>query len=262
MERPGWLLRILAYGAILFLYLPVGIVVLYAFTTEDRTFRFPPPGLTLKWFGIAFAREDMWRALFLSFKVALVSSLIALILGLLLALAMRYYRFRGQDAIALLSSLPIALPGIVTGIALLTTFRQLAFSLGFWTIVAGHVTFTIVVVYNSAIARLRRIPDSWVEASLDLGAPLGQTLRHVILPPLGPALLSGAMLAFALSLDEVIVTTFTAGQEKTLPIWLFSELFRPRERPITNVVAVFVTLLTLVPVVLSQWMVYRQERGD
>lgn len=147
----------------------------------------------------------------------------------------------------------------MTGIALLTTFRRLGVELGFWTIVAGHVTFTVVVVYNAAVARLRRLPDSWIEASLDLGANLLQTFRHVLLPPLVPALLSGAMLAFALSLDEVIVTTFTAGQEKTLPIWLFSELFRPRERPLTNVVAVLVMGITLVPLVVSQWLAYRDE---
>lgn len=243
----------------LFLHFPVAIVVLYAFTTEDRTYRFPPPGLTLKWFGVALAREDMWAALSLSFQVALVSTIVALGLGLLLALGMRYFRFALQSSFALLVTLPIALPGIVTGIALLTTFRQLGMGLGFWTVVAGHVTFTVVVVYNAAVARLRRLPDSWIEASLDLGANLFETLRHVLLPPLMPALLSGAMLALALSLDEVIVTTFTAGHEKTLPIWLFAELFRPRERPVTNVVAILVMGITLVPLVLSQWLVYRDE---
>ncbi|RTG96574.1 spermidine/putrescine ABC transporter permease [Thermus scotoductus] len=259
MERPGWLLRMMAYGALLFLHFPVLVVILYAFTTEDRTYHFPPPGLTLKWFGVAFAREDMWAALGLSFRVALVSTVVALGLSLFLALGMRFFRFALQDSLSLLVTLPIALPGIVTGIALLTTFRRLGVELGFWTIVAGHVTFTVVVVYNAAVARLRRLPDSWIEASLDLGANLLQTFRHVLLPPLVPALLSGAMLAFALSLDEVIVTTFTAGQEKTLPIWLFSELFRPRERPLTNVVAVLVMGITLVPLVVSQWLAYRDE---
>jgi putative spermidine/putrescine transport system permease protein len=118
--------------------------------------------------------------------------------------------------------------------------------------VAGHATFCVVVVYNNVIARLRRTSGSVIEASMDLGASGFQTLRYVLLPTIGTALLAGGMLAFALSFDEIIVTTFTAGQQQTLPIWIFSSLFRPRQRPVTNVVAMIVVLVTLVPIIIAQ----------
>ncbi|MGQ0383514.1 MAG: ABC transporter permease [Gammaproteobacteria bacterium] len=240
------------------MHLPVWVILLYAFTTEDRTYQFPPPGLTLHWFEVAFAREDIWAALKLSLAVASVATAIALLLGMLAAFALARSRFRGREFITLLFVLPIALPGIITGIALLSAFKLGGIPSGFWTIVVGHATFCIVIVHNNVIARLRRIPPSWVEASMDLGADGWQTFRYVLLPQIATALLAGGMLAFALSFDEIIVTLFTAGHEKTLPIWFFNELFRPRERPITNVVAVTVVLITLVPILLA----YRLTRPN
>jgi putative spermidine/putrescine transport system permease protein len=173
------------------------------------------------------------------------------VLGTLAAFALARSRFRGREAVTLLFVLPIALPGIITGIALLSAFKLGGIQPGFWTIVTGHATFCIVIVYNNVIARLRRLPQSWIEASMDLGADGAQTFRYVLLPQIATALLAGGMLAFALSFDEIIVTLFTAGHERTLPIWFFNELFRPRERPITNVVAVTVVLVTLVPILLA-----------
>ncbi|MGQ0429953.1 MAG: ABC transporter permease [Gammaproteobacteria bacterium] len=243
--------KIAAFAGLTFLHLPVWVILLYAFTTEDRTYQFPPPGLTLKWFEVAFAREDIWAALRLSFAVASVATAIALVLGTLAAFALARSRFRGREFITLLFVLPIALPGIITGIALLSAFKLAGIPSGFWTIVVGHATFCLVIVHNNVIARLRRIPPSWVEASMDLGADGWQTFRYVLLPQIATALLAGGMLAFALSFDEIIVTLFTAGHEKTLPIWFFNELFRPRERPITNVVAVTVVLITLMPILLA-----------
>jgi putative spermidine/putrescine transport system permease protein len=232
--------------------------VLYAFTTEDRTYQFPPPGLTLHWFEVAFAREDIWAAMRLSLVVALLATAIALVLGTLAAFALAKRQFAGKDSITLLFVLPIALPGILTGLALLVGIRTLGLEPGFWTIVAGHATFCLVIVYNNVVARLRRLPTSWVEASMDLGADGFQTFRYVLLPQIASALLAGGMLAFALSFDEIIVTLFTAGHQQTLPIWFYSELFRPRDRPVTNVVAVVVILVTLVPILLA----YHLTRPD
>jgi putative spermidine/putrescine transport system permease protein len=246
--------RLAAYAGLAFMHFPVLIILLYAFTTEDRTYTFPPPGLTLRWFEVAFAREDIWEALRLSLLVASVSTAAALGLGALAAFALARSRFPGKQTITLLFALPIALPGIITGIALLSAIKLAGFDPGFWTIVAGHTTFCIVIVHNNVIARLRRIPPSWVEASMDLGADGWQTFRRVLLPQVATALLAGGMLAFALSFDEIIVTLFTAGHERTLPIWFFNELFRPRERPITNVVAVIVIAVTLVPILLAYYL--------
>src|SRR3990172_3414914 len=251
--------KLAAFAGLAFLHLPVFVIVLYAFTTEDRTYQFPPPGLTLHWFEVAFGREDIWAALRLSLSVAAVATGMALVLGTLAAFALARSRFRGREIITLLFVLPIALPGIITGIALLSAFKLADFQLGFWTIVTGHATFCIVIVHNNVIARLRRLPQSWIEASMDLGADGAQTFRYVLLPQIATALLAGGMLAFALSFDEIIVTLFTAGHERTLPIWFFHELFRPRERPITNVVAVSVVLITLVPILAAYWLTRPSE---
>ncbi|HSC09296.1 MAG TPA: ABC transporter permease [Steroidobacteraceae bacterium] len=246
--------KLAAFAGLAFMHFPVLIIILYAFTTEDRTYQFPPPGLTLHWFEVAFARQDIWAALRLSLTVASAATLLALLLGSLAAFALVRWRFRGKEALTLLFVLPIALPGIITGIALLAAIKLANLNAGFWTIVAGHATFCIVIVYNNVIARLRRLPANWIEASMDLGADGFQTFRYVMLPQIATALLAGGMLAFALSFDEIIVTLFTAGHEKTLPIWFFNELFRPRERPITNVVAVIVIAVTLVPILLAYYL--------
>jgi putative spermidine/putrescine transport system permease protein len=249
--RASRITAIAAWWGLAFLHVPVLITILYAFTTEDRSYQFPLPGLTLHWFEVAFARSDIWSALWLSIKVALGATLLALLLGTLASLALAKSAFRGRDAISMLFVLPIALPGIVTGIALLTAIKMAGLTPSFWTIVAGHATFCLVIVYNNVVARLRRMPGNLVEASMDLGANRLQTFRYVVLPQLATALLAGGMLAFALSFDEIIVTLFTAGREQTLPIWFFNELFRPRDRPVTNVVAVVVIALTFVPILLA-----------
>ncbi|HEX7375317.1 MAG TPA: ABC transporter permease [Steroidobacteraceae bacterium] len=260
-NRPSTGSKIAAAAGLLFLHAPVWVIVLYAFTTEDRTYQFPPPGFTLHWFEVAFARADIWTAMRLSLEVAAISTLAAIVLGTLAAFALARRPFPGKDTITLLFVLPIALPGILTGLALLTGIRTVGLEPNFWTIVAGHATFCLVIVYNNVIARLRRIPNSWIEASQDLGARAPQTFRYVLLPQIATALLAGGMLAFALSFDEIIVTLFTAGHEKTLPIWFYSELFRPRDRPVTNVVAVMVILVTLVPILLAYYLTKPDENA-
>jgi putative spermidine/putrescine transport system permease protein len=242
------------FAVLAFLHVPFALIVLYAFNVEEAAYTFPPPGLTLKWFEVAWARSDLWSAISLSARAATVATLVALVLGTLAALGLYDSKFFGRDTISLLIILPIALPGIITGIALRSAMNLTGFTFGFWTIVLGHATFTIVLVFNNAIARLRRMSPSLFEASLDLGATPLQTFRHVILPNLGTALVAGGMLAFALSFDEVIVTTFTAGQQQTVPIWMLNQLTRPRDRPITNVVAVFILVVTLVPILVSMWL--------
>jgi putative spermidine/putrescine transport system permease protein len=179
--------------------------------------------------------------------VAAISTTIALVLGTLCAAAVSRTKFFGREAVSLMVILPIALPGIVTGISLRSAFNLADIPFSFWTIVLGHATFCVVVVYNNAVARFRRTSGSLIEASMDLGANNFQTFRYVILPNIATALLAGGMLAFALSFDEVIVTTFTAGQQQTLPIWMLEELVRPRQRPVTNVVAMVVVLATVLP---------------
>jgi putative spermidine/putrescine transport system permease protein len=236
---------------LLFLHAPFWIIILYCFTTEDASFVFPPPGLTLDWFRVAWGREDVWRALGLSLRVAAAATALALVLGTLAAAAVHRSRFFGREAVSLLLILPIALPGIVTGIALRSALSLLELPFSFWTVVVGHATFCVVVVYNNVLARWRRIARSQVEASMDLGAAGPETFRYVLLPNLATALVAGAMLSFALSFDEIIVTTFTAGRQETLPIWIFNQLTRPRQRPVTNVVALFVVLATALPVLLA-----------
>ncbi|HEX5162392.1 MAG TPA: ABC transporter permease [Steroidobacteraceae bacterium] len=253
-DRPSWLIRGGAFAGLAFMHIPVLVIILYAFTTEDRTYQFPPPGLTLRWFEAAFARSDIWQSLTLSLAVAACATLIALVLGTLAAFALARSRFRGKDALTVLFVLPIALPGIITGIALLAAMKLGHIEPSFLTIVAGHATFCLVIVYNNVVARLRRLPSNWVEASMDLGADGSQTLRYVLLPQVATAFLAGGMLAFALSFDEIIVTIFTSGNQRTLPIWFFNELFRPRDRPITNVVAVIVIAVTLLPIVLAYYL--------
>ena len=216
-EQPSIGLRLAAWGGLVFLHFPILIIFLYAFNTEDAAFSFPPQGFTLKWFSVAFARTDVVASIKLSLQVACVATLIAIVLGTLASAALYRRNFFGKEGISLMLILPIALPGIITGIALLSAFKSLGIEPGLMTIVIGHATFCVVIVYNNVIARLRRTSHSLIEASMDLGADGWQTFRYIILPNLGSALLAGGMLAFALSFDEIIVTTFTAGHERTLP---------------------------------------------
>lgn len=253
-DRASLGLRIAAVLGLAFLHLPILLIFLYAFTTEERTYAFPPPGLTTQWFGVAWNRPDIWQALWLSLQVAAVATVLAMILGTLVAAAMSRARFFGREQISLLVLLPIALPGVITGIALRSAFGIMDIPFSTWTIILGHATFCIVIVYNNAVARFRRLSGGVMEASADLGANAFQTFRYVLLPNLGTALLAGGMLAFALSFDEVIVTTFTAGQQATLPIWMLEELIRPRQRPVTNVVAMVVFAATFVPILIAYYL--------
>jgi putative spermidine/putrescine transport system permease protein len=262
LNQAGLGLRFGAIAGLLFLHIPLLLIILYAFTTEDKSYQFPPPGYTLKWFEVVLNRQDIWDAVSLSMRVAITSTFFAIILGTLAAGALYKASFFGKSSITILIILPIALPGIITGISLRSTFGVLGIPFSTWTIIIGHATFCMVVVYNNVVARLRRTSPNLIQASMDLGANNLQTFFYVILPNMGTAILAGGMLAFALSFDEVIVTTFTSGQQTTLPIWMFSELIRPRQRPITNVVAVFMMFITFIPIVFASYIASKTSESE
>ena len=247
----GRALAIAAGGVIVFLYLPIAIIVLYAFNA-DRAQTWPIEQWTTHWFGDALGNDSVRSAFTLSIQAAVGATAIALLLGSLAAFAVHRLRFFGRDAISFVLVLPLALPGIVTGMALNATINTSGLPFSTFTIIIGHATFCVVTVYNNVIARLRRSSRSIEEASADLGADTWQTFRHVTLPVIGTALLAGGLLAFALSFDEVIVTTFTAGTQQTLPIWILTNLRLPNQRPIVNVVAVVLILLSMIPVYIAQ----------
>lgn len=246
------LLRIAVAIGLAFIYIPLLVIAIYAFNSS-KILAWPPPGFTLEWFTKTFENESVREAFLTSLAAGLVATGIALLLGTLASLAVVRHRFFGRDTISFLVVLPIALPGIVTGVALSNTFTQvLGIPLSLFTVIVGHATFCIVVVYNNATARLRRLSSSFEEASADLGATTWQTFRDVTLPGMRSALVAGGLLAFALSFDEIIVTNFTIGAgEETLPIWIFSHLFRPNDLPVVNVVAVIVVLISILPVYLA-----------
>lgn len=251
-DTASWFVKLGTVGALLFLYIPLLLIFLYSFTTEESAYTFPPPGLTLEWFPKALGNVAMQNALLLTLKVALLATVLALILGTLAAAAVYRFDFFGKNAISFMLILPLALPGIVTGIAMRSAISLMHIPFSFWTIVIGHATFCVVVVYNNVLARFRRTSNTMIEASMDLGANSFQTFRHIILPNISTALLAGAILAFSLSFDEVIVTTFTSGNQQTLPIWIFSQMLKPRNRPITNVTALLVVLITALPILFAQ----------
>ncbi len=247
-----WTLRACAVGALLFLYAPLAIVAVLSFNTS-RSFSWPPAGFTLHWWGDAANDAAIRHALTTSITTALWATAIALILGTMAAIAVSRFRFFGRDSLSFLVVLPIALPGIVTGIALNRAFQRFGIDPGFRTLVIAHATFCVVVVYNNAVARMRRLSPNLEQASADLGADTFTTFRRVTFPLLRSALLAGALLSFALSFDEIVVTTFTSGPGiETLPQWIFNNLFRPNRLPLVNVVATAVVALSIVPVWLSQ----------
>lgn len=240
-----WVILVLA-----FLFLPILLIAAYAFNASNVQ-SWPIPGLSLQWFPATWHNDEVRTALWLSVRAGLVATAVAVVLGTAAAFAVHRFRFRGREALSFAVVLPIALPGIITGMALNSFFVFWALPLSFWTIVIGHATFCIVIVYNNVLARLRRMPRSLAEASMDLGADGWTTFRRVTLPGISTALVAGALLAFALSFDEVIVTTFTAGAQNTLPLWIFGAIRLGQELPEVNVIVLVVLAVTAVPVYLA-----------
>jgi putative spermidine/putrescine transport system permease protein len=260
-RRSKIFLRVGVGVTLAFIYIPLIVIAIYAFNA-GKTLEWPPAGLTLDWFPKAIDNGGARDAFGNSIKAGLAATGIAIVLGTLAALAVSRHRFFGRETISFLVVLPIALPGIVTGIALNDTFTSvLGIDLSLFTVIVGHATFCIVLVYNNVVARLRRVSTSFEEASSDLGAHTWQTFRYVTLPNMRTALVAGALLAFALSFDEIIVTRFTVGADiQTLPIWIFNNLFRANQLPIINVVAVLVILISIIPVYLAHRLT-REEEG-
>ena len=254
-KRARLVLRIVAGLVLLIIYVPLAVVLINSFNAS-RTFAWPPSGFTTQWWAKALDSEGLRTSLWNSVQAGLLATAVALVLGTMIAFAVARYRFFGREAVSLLVVLPLALPGIVTGVALSnmisTVLGPLGINAGLFTVVVGHATFCIVVVYNNVLARLRRTGSSLEEASADLGADTFQTFRLVTFPMIRSALLAGGLLAFALSFDEIIVTTFTAGEFKTLPIWIAENLFRPNQAPVINVAAAALIVLAALPVWLAQ----------
>ena len=257
-----WSMRIVAGLVLLFLYVPLFVILLYAFNPA-RSQAWPLSGLSTRWFIATWDNLEVRSALVTSLKAGLGATSLALVLGSLAAFAVHRFRFFGREAISFFLVMPLALPGIVTGMALSSAINiggpVIGVSFSLFTIIIGHATFCVVVVYNNVIARLRRTSGSLAEASADLGADGWQTFRFVTLPNISTALLAGGLLAFALSFDEIIVTNFTSGDEITLPKWIFNNLRLPNQRPVVNVVASVVILASFIPVYIAQRLT--QERA-
>ena len=254
MGLPRWVamaLRAATVAVLGFIYVPIGIIVLYSFNAA-KVATWPIQSFTIDWYVKAFDNPGIRAAVATSVQAAIGATFLALVLGSLLALAVARYRFFGRETIAFIVILPLALPGIVTGLALNTAFRTIGFDFGILTIIIGHATFCVVVLYNNAIARLRRTARTFEDASADLGADTFTTFRRVTFPALRTALVAGALLAFALSFDEIIVTNFLSGPGvQTLPIWIFSNYSRPNQLPLVNVAAVLVLVASIVPVYVA-----------
>jgi putative spermidine/putrescine transport system permease protein len=250
-RRTRVVLAVWTAAIVLFLLAPIAIIAVYAFNSSNVQ-GWPIDGLSTKWFGKTFGDESMRDALWLSLRAAFAATTVALLLGSAAAFGVSRFRFFGREAVSFLVVLPIALPGIITGMALNSFFTFWGVDLTYWTIVVGHATFCIVIVYNNVLARLRRTSGSLIEASADLGAGGFQTFRHVTFPLISTSLVAGGLLAFALSFDEVIVTTFTAGAQNTLPLWIFGKIRLGQQLPEVNVVVLLVLAVTIVPVVLAQ----------
>ena len=258
MNRSRTAVAVWSALVIAFLWIPIVIIMLYAFNGSVLQ-TWPVQGWTLHWFRAAWDDHEVRSSLWLSVRVGLAATAVALVLGSAASFAIHRFRFFGRESVSFLLLLPIALPGIITGMALNSFYVFAGVSFSIWTIVIGHATFCVVVVYNNVLARLRRTSPSLVEASMDLGADGWQTFRFVVWPAVSTALVAGGLLAFALSFDEVIVTTFTAGAQTTLPIFILDNIQRGQQLPIVNAVVFVVIVLTVIPVVISQRLT--QESG-
>src|SRR5438270_11788237 len=253
-------LRIWTLLVVAFLWIPLILIAIYAFNNSVVQ-SWPIPGWTTHWFSEAWHNADARSALLLSVKVGLITTGVALGLGSMAAFAIHRFRFFGRESISFLLLLPIALPGIITGMALNSFYVFAGIGLSIWTIVIGHATFCIVIVYNNVLARLRRTSPSLLEAAMDLGASGWRTTRDITLPLISTSLVAGALLAFALSFDEVIVTTFTAGAQNTLPLWIFGAIRLGQRLPEVNVVVFIVILVTIVPVVIASQLTGGRAAG-
>jgi putative spermidine/putrescine transport system permease protein len=247
---------------IIFLYLPLFVVVLNSFNSAALS-AWPIREFSLDWWIFAATYEPIRMALLNSVIVASAAMVFASVLGTLVAFALNRHEFFGKSTVNLLVVLPIALPGVVTGVAFSNTYSNflspIGIDIGYFGLIVSHATFCIVMVFNNVFARMKRMNPSLQEASMDLGAGLWETFRLVTFPQFRSSFIAGALLAFALSFDEVYVTIFTAPPGvDTLPLWILKEMARPNQASVVNVVATAIILLSLIPVYVSQ----RLARAD
>ena len=237
---------VLVYG---FLYLPIGVLILYSFNGQGVG-GFPPKDLTFDWYRKLFQDDALWEAVFNSFWVALASVGIALSLGTLAALTLHRAEFPGKSLFRQLVLLPLILPGIITGLALLLVFVYAGVSLSLWTIILGHGTVFISIATTEIFSALQKLPPSQEEASLDLGANYWQTFWRVTFPNLRLPLTASGLLIFTLSLDEIAVSFFLIGRTNTLPLEIWSRL-RRGITPEINAVSTLIFLFSLVLLTVS-----------
>ena len=236
-----------------FLYMPLLVLILYAFNNANVN-SWPPAGLSLRWFGV-LARDLEPRTAFVnSLLVALIATVVAVLLGTAAAFALDRFRFPGRGTLSFAITLPILLPGIVTGIAMVSFFSAAGLTLSLATVVVGHATFCIVLVMNNVLARLRRTARSLEEASMDLGADPWMTFWRVTMPNIRSAVIAGALLAFTLSFDEIVVTFFLIGPQNTLPLWILGRIRLGQDFPEINAAAVVVIAISVPIVLLAQWL--------
>jgi len=248
---------------LIFMYVPLLVLILNSFNQSNIS-SWPIATFSVQWWEFAATYQPIRTALLNSIIVAAGSTIIAAFLGTLVAFALKGFDFFGKGTVNLLVVLPIALPGVVTGVAFSNTYNSFlspaGFNIGYFGMIVAHATFCIVMVFNNVFARLKRMNPSLQEASADLGAGLWQTFRLVTFPQFRTAFVAGALLAFALSFDEVVVTIFTAPPGvDTLPLWILKEMSRPNQASVVNVVATVVILISLIPVYISQRLSRAQD---
>lgn len=253
-RSPTWL-KLLAITGLVLLQLPLVIVIIHGFASGQGGSPWPFQGVAM-----ALNDPEIRQAFYLSFRIAVVTTLIAVFLGTLCAATMARARFFGHKAVSLLIFVPVMLPGATLAIALQSAFSFGTISLGFWTIVIGHASFAILIVYNNALAHFRSSASTLIEASMDLGATGFQTFWHALLPNLLQALVAGALLAFVISFNEATLTAFTAGNMQTLPLWLLREMESSAPSQIANTVAMIVAIITLIPLLAVFYCFWKSKK--
>jgi putative spermidine/putrescine transport system permease protein len=255
-----WIFGATSALVLAFLYLPLFLIVLYAFNKTNIN-AWPFPGFSTKWFDKLLHDPVPKDAAWLSVRIAVASTALALVLGTSMAFAFARFRFFGREAVNFAVTLPIILPGVITGVSLASFFLFTRTDLSTQTVIVGHTTFCIVLVFNNVLARLRRLPPSFEEASRDLGASGVQTFRYVTLPSIRTALIAGALLSLALSFDEIAVTFFLAGADTTtLPLWILGAFRNSRSLPEVNAAATVILLVSLPLIAVAAYLM-REEGG-
>jgi spermidine/putrescine transport system permease protein len=257
MRRRGWVLPVYTAAVLLYLFFPIAVMMLFGFNDIKGRFNFTWQGFTLEWWGRILDIPELTMAIRNSLIIATVSTIVATTLGTAIALALTRYRFRGRSSTNMFIFLPMATPEVVLGASLLSLFVTLAFSRGFVTILIAHIMFNISYVVVTVKARTQGFNAEWEEAAKDLGATPWTAFRTVTFPLIFPGVLAAAVLAFALSVDDYVITLFNAGPTLTFPLWVVGAS-RFGVPPQVNVMG---TLIFVVGVALALGSVVIQRRS-